>query len=1058
LTNSSAASKQASKQNYRSQVISPFLFILTLFFMISPFFSFGQSNCDTPSFTDDGDPECFSDTIPIECRLGLPGLPTWPDCDETNNDLIVVKTYVHIVTDDDFTGGQPLSVVNQSLNILVQSYASTGIVFSFEKIDYINDGTFFSYEDGVWFGLLLSQKSNSDGLDIYFLPPGVYDNGRGNPPYKNINGCVIGGGIADNGVSIPLTTFIAHEVGHCFGLLHTHETACNASGCNFDPFSCFCNDFVSDTNFDNQTACIDEEDCELCPGQTFPFNLPPPFDNIMSYYPWQCKVNFTEGQKNRMKRYLTECPNLNRVVTNDPLKILSDLEINYSLDVPGCLPGFIVETGGKLNISGNLNFEENASILVKTGGKLTIAAAHLAGCDDGYWKGITVQGKPSLNQIPTSNQGFAELKNYAIIEKAEQPLSVGGGGIVFSRQVDYYNCGVSTFYPYTKSNLSFFNSSNFILDSGFGLNTLYGQLLLYGVRNLKISGCEFSATALPNPNGNQNFAIAGLSSQFQVTNNTLIKGFYTGIASGDYGGNPLASLKAENCKFNGNFIGIDNWYGHGAIIRNNQFTGIGSHPFQPGNTSPSPHPTGLILRDCTGFIATDNVFEGASGGDPSTIGLLAYNTGSDNNLLRRNSFQELNVANQAELSNRHPIDEFLGLQYWCNTNTGHNNFDFLVWDQGIAGVQGENGNATKNVFSHPNTGNPNTTYEDFNNQSTNPSPIKYYHLNSTSEIPQDGYYFNIDPEIATETVVCPDENDDDKRLTTGEEQQLVQDFNNARTSNQNQRATYNALPSGSSLAPELEKQIAGSIGTMHRIAERIIRSELADTNDLNLPKIRFWLANKESQEAEYTIVETYLWEGDTLRTRQVRDSIPIKYLLTDAQAATHDSYTQWTELKIEFFRDGRDILTLDTPSLLRIQNIAEIDSGFVGTQAKSLLNLAYKYDYRLNPKVPGSSSEGLMAPPSAGTINVQQVDFEDLKAIPNPASDEVTFYYSLPEEVFTATLFVMDVNAREVAKFEVQDKEGSFRWLTDHLSSGIYLYTIRFAGNKFSPKKLVLIK
>jgi hypothetical protein len=151
-------------------------------------------------------------------------------------------------------------------------------------------------------------------------------------------------------------------------------------------------------------------------------------------------------------------------------------------------------------------------------------------------------------------------------------------------------------------------------------------------------------------------------------------------------------------------------------------------------------------------------------------------------------------------------------------------------------------------------------------------------------------------------------------------------------------------------------------------------------------------------------------------------------------------------------------LTLDTPSLLRIQNIAEIDSGFVGTQAKSLLNLAYKYDYRLNPKVPGSSSEGLMAPPSAGTINVQQVDFEDLKAIPNPASDEVTFYYSLPEEVFTATLFVMDVNAREVAKFEVQDKEGSFRWLTDHLSSGIYLYTIRFAGNKFSPKKLVLIK
>ncbi len=717
----------------------------------------------------------------------------------------------------------------------------------------------------------------------------------------------------------------------------------------------------------------------------------------------------------------------------------------------------VVKTGGRLTIKCLLGMPKNGKITVEKGGRLIIDGGEITSSCDENWQGIIVHGNPIAGQLDFTQQGFVRLINNATIEYANQPFLVYGGGLVRAQNASIFNSGSSFFYPYNNGSLVLFENCHFNVDGDFRLPTFSEHLRFSGIRGIRITGSTFNLLGLPQSVWNQSGVIVASGSGICVKNCYVDGRYRVGINASSFGSSLATWLIVQGTTFNHCFSGIAAWGLSGVnscVITNNFFLNIGSHPFSQSQPGWAHYGLGLLFS--SGFTVEGNTFQGETTGTQNTIGILAYQTGSQPNLIRRNTFQGLNVANQAEFINLNQVQPTIGLQYWCNTNNT-NNYDFYIWDEGIAGIQGEGGNATKNIFSHPNLNAPYTTYEDFNNQSNN--AIDYFHLDISNETPEEGYYISIEPEAASVTVSCIDENDDeDPKLTSGEEEQLTQDFNNSRSAYLTQKAAYEALPTGSSLAPELERQMAASKGSMHRVANRIIRSELADTNGINLPKIRTWLTNKESLEAEYSITETYLWEGDTLLARQVRDSIPIRNQLTGTQAASHQSYVQWTELKIGFYRNGKDILSLDTASVLQIQQIADVGAGIAAIQTQSLLNFAYGYDYGIFPKVPSSNGEGLIVPPPGSVANANKINLEELNAVPNPARDEVAFHYSLPAGISAAILIVTDVNAKNIARFELSDNVGSIRWGTDQLPSGIYFYSIRYAGSKFSPRKLVLIK
>ncbi len=935
-----------------------------------------------------------------------------------------------------------MSMVNSALNNMVEKFAPHGILFSFEGLDYVDDDDLYDYEHDEY-ATLFERNANPNGIDIYFCGPGIYDNGRGNPPYKSRNACVIGGGTDDYNTPLPLTTILAHEVGHCFGLLHTHETACDVSGCAFSPFNCNCGDFVYDTNPESGSVCVDSI-CNYClPNQTFP-NGEPPIDNIMSYYPEFCKTRFTVGQQWRMKWFLTECDSLSRTVSTDPIRITSGLNINYNVDIRECNPGFIVEPGATLTIQQNLKFLNNSKIVVKPTGRLNVEGATLSGCSNHYWQGIEVYGNPAVDQLPFSticDQGYAKLSSDAVIKKAMYPFRAYDGGLVRAFSTDFLECGVASFYDYSFQNFSTFEDCSFTRSADFGLPFYLTQLYLQKVNGVTVSNCRFETIQPTGVEFNGN-GIVGADARFSVLNGTIIDGYYNGITGYSWGTEAWTSFRVQACTLQNNFVGVASWDVDNIVVRDNLFQKIGAHPS-------SGVKRGLDLYNCTGFIVLDNIFDGITVDREPTIGVLAWRTGTENNVIRRNSYEGLNVANQAEYLNNNPFNKAEGLQYWCDTNVVSNNFDFYVYDDGISISQGL-GNATLNVFSHFNS-----NYGDFNNGSVD--EIRYHHKNTFDNTPQAGYYFNIDPISSSEEVECNDEDDDDHKLSTTEEQSLTQDFNTAKTSYQSQKLNHDSLSPSSELLPELERQMAVNKRKMHRIANRIIRSELADTTDFNLSKVRTWLANKESVEADYLITETYLEAADTINARLVRDSIPVKYELTSGQNEAFEDYVQWTEFKINLIKNGKKLLFLDSTEVIQVQNMADTCLGIAGAQMQGLLNSRYGYDYRINPKIPASGQEMIQVPPVNQSLS--QTQFQRLiYARPNPAKDLVTFDYQLPQEIENAEIILSDLKGRQIERIAIENPKGKIQWRPEKLPAGIYTYKLHCEGCHSQTFKLAITK
>ncbi|MBI2082407.1 MAG: hypothetical protein HYT76_02450 [Deltaproteobacteria bacterium] len=80
-----------------------------------------------------------------------------------------------------------------------------------------------------------------------------------------------------------------HEIGHCFGLLHTHMPG---------------GDFIPDTPDDpgplwvNENGCVASDNCETVECSPVEGEIPQPdFRNFMSYYPDICKDHFTPNQQ-----------------------------------------------------------------------------------------------------------------------------------------------------------------------------------------------------------------------------------------------------------------------------------------------------------------------------------------------------------------------------------------------------------------------------------------------------------------------------------------------------------------------------------------------------------------------------------------------------------------------------------------------------------------------------------------------------------------------------------------------------------------------------------------
>lgn len=213
---------------------------------------------------------------------------------------IILTITAHIIRKGNGFGGIREDIVLTEIDRLNQAFQNTGISFEICTFNYINEDKLYNlvkYDEGR---LITYDIENT--INIYFVNQ-ILSAKEGNIcgytyyPTNNLDhvfmakNCVAGG------------TTLIHELGHFFGLYHTHESQFGAelvSGANCSKAG----DLICDTPADpGLRATLISKTCEFTGFITDVFNTAyePPINNFMSYSRQNCRNRFSENQLYKMR-------------------------------------------------------------------------------------------------------------------------------------------------------------------------------------------------------------------------------------------------------------------------------------------------------------------------------------------------------------------------------------------------------------------------------------------------------------------------------------------------------------------------------------------------------------------------------------------------------------------------------------------------------------------------------------------------------------------------------------------------------------------------------------
>lgn len=429
----------------------------------------------------------------------------------------------------------------------------------------------------------------------------------------------------------------------------------------------------------------------------------------------------------------------------------------------------VIESGATLTVTSQINFQPFVGIIVKPGATLVLNGGTLTSACQGLWKGIEVWGNYSQSQYVVNNvrnQGFVNLIGGTISNSIDairlwHPYDYfSSGGIVQANGTNFINNRRATEfisyhnfnpYNYPSPNLSYFKNCQFSTNTSYyGPNPFSTFISMWDVEGINIIGCNFqNSTPLssdPNPpsRGSGIYSMDAaytISSSCHTTNidpcpspiPTSFQGLSFGINASSYGN--LKSVRV----FDANFIDND----RSIYFSAQNYSTIVNNHFYIGTDNICPNQTGIgvELVNSSGYSIENNNFT-HSNTLPSGnwyIGICVKHPLSypiPNDIIYRNTFDRLNVGNQAEGYN-FDLAHVTGLSYYCNVNTS-NVYDFYVPDEGILMFQGSNLKPAGNKFSH--NYNPNIPGSDFTRIGN--WPVFYYYYNNSQNSVEQPWYIS----------------------------------------------------------------------------------------------------------------------------------------------------------------------------------------------------------------------------------------------------------------------------------------------------------------------------
>ncbi len=236
----------------------------------------------------------------------------------------VVPIQIHLVGYSDSTGTLDSMIILNEIERVNQYYAAAGMYFSnCNSINYIYSDDYSEFEQS-------NDETICDIIDfpnilnLYFVPF-LFKESDGQTislcGYTYLTGernrVLIANQCASNGSTL------AHEIGHYFSLLHTHDTtngieAVARIGCNS------LGDGFCDTPADPNLSSLVNANCQYTGIEQDPYGeyYSPDPSNIMSFSRKECRNYFSQQQTQKMRRYFKTyrsylyCINNGNLITN----------------------------------------------------------------------------------------------------------------------------------------------------------------------------------------------------------------------------------------------------------------------------------------------------------------------------------------------------------------------------------------------------------------------------------------------------------------------------------------------------------------------------------------------------------------------------------------------------------------------------------------------------------------------------------------------------------------------------------------------------------------------
>lgn len=562
----------------------------------------------------------------------------------------------------------------------------------------------------------------------------------------------------------------------------------------------------------------------------------------------------------------------------------------------------IVNNGAHLTVKSELQFSEDSRIIVKPGGRLVLDGCRLTNaCPNELWPGIEVWGNRSTHQYEINGsfgQGYVEMKNGATIENAVCALALWRpnhwsytGGIVHATDAVFRNNQRSVHALYYKNQSyingketdynAWFNRCQFIVDENYlgdEDHVFHKHVDLDHVRGFKFRACDFSVAA-PSSNisywtsgiaGNEaGFTVAGLCSNNNIypcpsMDKSTFSGFLTAINAVNDGSKTPPTISVTHTSFSNNDFGIYACNLSNATILFCDFDVKRQDNWLCG--------AGIFIDYMYGFVIEENEFKKTNSFNGNSYGIIIKNSTCQSQIYR-NTFTGLYCGNLAEGRNfmLKSSDDYLGLEYKCNTNI-KNDIDFYVLKEDgiISGIQSSQGNeldAARNTFS----------VDGYHFYNGGDYGIKYYYYDMVGfeeEKPLSYNYDTLNPIPVTGTKGCDTHygnNPVDAAnlvLTPEAKQQLEQEYYEAHNTYHNLKTMYEQHVDGGSTQNTLN-----DISTATPSDMWALRAQLLGFSPYLSQEVLETASDREDVFTESVLFEILLSNPDELKKNSLMDHL-----------------------------------------------------------------------------------------------------------------------------------------------------------------------------------------